>query len=175
MKKMFKYILLALFVTIGGFIFFVIGMRIDFYATRIGETTSVEHINDLERCRIEMITNGDSASYEEYLAILPQWTKYQNIDGVSWSLLMANNHCNRHACRHIYDCLITWNSSNSADIDSIDEISREIALHYLDKASRLGDKYSRMLIDSLRSSRPKYFRLENNKIFTTTEMLQCSQ
>lgn len=168
MKKMFKYILLALFVTIGGFIFFVIGMRIDFYATRIGETTSVEHINDLERCRIEMITNGDSASYEEYLAILPQWTKYQNIDGVSWSLLMANNHCNRHACRHIYDCLITWNSSNSANIDSIDETSREIALHYLDKASRLGDKSSGLLIDSLRQSRPEYFIPENNKIFTTT-------
>jgi hypothetical protein len=168
MKKMFKYILLALFVTIGGFIFFVIGMRIDFYATRIGETTSVEHINDLERCRIEMITNGDSASYEEYLAILPQWTKYQNIDGVSWSLLMANKHCNRHACRHIYDCLITWNSLNIANIDSIDETSREIALHYLDKASRLGDKSSEMLIDSLRRSRPEYFIPENNKIFTTT-------
>ena len=168
MKKMFKYILLALFVTIGGFIFFVIGMRIDFYATRIGETTSVEHINDLERCRIEMITNGDTASYEEYLAVLPQWTNYPQVDAVSWSLIMANKHCNRHACRHIYDCLITWNSLNIANIDSIDETSREIALHYLDKASRLGDKSSGLLIDSLRQSRPEYFIPENNKIFTTT-------
>lgn len=124
-----------------------------------------------ENHRESIFRTGDSISYSKFISELRTYNDFPSVYGVSWSLIMASRN-NTLACRQIYDCLITWNSSNRADIDSIDETSREIALHYLDKASRLGDKSSEMLIDSLRRSRPEYFRPENNKIFTKTVMRQ---
>ena len=97
-----------------------------------------------------IVEKGSYEAYRQYLL-----TSDPGIDKLSYSIFYSNKHCNPYASFQVYSRICQWPCRGG--LDSLDDKSRAIALHYLIKAARLDSAAYSSELDSLKKTRPKYF------------------